>query len=206
MRGDVAGGQTAGIQRQNDLIDVGQPPLPLRHDHRLEVALTIPGHFDGDLTRVGQHRLGAFPVWELPRFRPSGSCLMPLWTSSGPDGPFLAGDGLSEQQRVELACDVSLEASQRFSLGLPLCNSSLQVSLRARIPAHARQGDPVDGRVGSSIAAAAEPASARVPRRRLDRAHTAQRRERPLRTQTIRIVTDGDQQRGRGVGPKPVTV
>jgi hypothetical protein len=31
MRRNVAGGQTAGIQRQHDLIDVGQPPLPLGH-------------------------------------------------------------------------------------------------------------------------------------------------------------------------------
>jgi hypothetical protein len=62
MRRDVTGGQPAGIQRQNDLIDAGQPALPLRHNHRLEAALAIPGHRDGDLTRVGQHRLGAFPV------------------------------------------------------------------------------------------------------------------------------------------------
>jgi hypothetical protein len=31
MRRDVAGGQPAGIQRQNDLIDAGQPALPLGH-------------------------------------------------------------------------------------------------------------------------------------------------------------------------------
>jgi hypothetical protein len=62
MRRDVAGGQTAGMQRQHDLIDAGQPPLPLGHDHRLEAAVAIPRHLDGDLTRVGEHRLGAFPV------------------------------------------------------------------------------------------------------------------------------------------------
>jgi hypothetical protein len=62
MRRDVAGGQTAGIQRQNDLIDAGQPPLPLGHDHRLEAAVAVPRYLHGDLTRVGQHRFGAFPV------------------------------------------------------------------------------------------------------------------------------------------------
>jgi hypothetical protein len=62
MRRDVAGGQTAGIQRQNDLIDAGQPALPLGHDHRLEAAVAVPRHLDGDLTRVGQDRFGAFPV------------------------------------------------------------------------------------------------------------------------------------------------
>ena len=62
MRRDVAGGQTAGIQRQNDLIDAGQPALPFGHDHRLEAAVAVPRYLDGDLTRVGQHRFGAFPV------------------------------------------------------------------------------------------------------------------------------------------------
>jgi hypothetical protein len=62
MRADVAGGQPAGIQRQHDLIDAGQPPLPLGHDHRLEAAVAVPRHVDGDLTGVGQHRFGALPV------------------------------------------------------------------------------------------------------------------------------------------------
>jgi len=62
MRRDVAGGQPAGIQRQHNLINAGQPALPLGHDHRLEAAVAIPRHFDRDLTGVGQHRLGAFPV------------------------------------------------------------------------------------------------------------------------------------------------
>ncbi len=54
---DVAGGQTAGIQRQHDLIDAGQSPLPLGHDHRLEAAVAVPRYVDGDLTRVGEHLL-----------------------------------------------------------------------------------------------------------------------------------------------------
>jgi hypothetical protein len=62
MCGDVAGGQPAGIQRQHDLIDAGQPPLPLGHDHRREAAVTVPRHIDGDLTGVGQHRFGTLPV------------------------------------------------------------------------------------------------------------------------------------------------
>ena len=36
--------------------------MPLSHDHRLEAALPIPRHLNGDLTGVGQDRLGAFPV------------------------------------------------------------------------------------------------------------------------------------------------
>jgi hypothetical protein len=53
MRGDVTGGQTAGIQRQHDLIDAGQPTLPHRHDHRLEAAIPIPRHRNLDVTGVG---------------------------------------------------------------------------------------------------------------------------------------------------------
>jgi hypothetical protein len=60
--GDIPGGQTAGIQRQHDLINAGQPALPFGHDHRLEAAISVPRHLDVDLTGIGQHRLGAFPV------------------------------------------------------------------------------------------------------------------------------------------------
>ena len=48
--------------RQHDLIDARQPALPLGHDRRLEAAVAVPWHLDRDLTGVGQHRLGAFPV------------------------------------------------------------------------------------------------------------------------------------------------
>jgi hypothetical protein len=62
VRGDVAGGQPPGIQRQHNLIDAGQPPLPLGHDHRLKGAVPVPRHLDINLTGIGQHRLGPFPV------------------------------------------------------------------------------------------------------------------------------------------------
>ena len=42
VRADLPGRQALGIQRQHDLIDAGQPPLPLAHDLRLERARPGP--------------------------------------------------------------------------------------------------------------------------------------------------------------------
>ena len=53
---------------EHDLIDPGQPALPLLHDHRLEGAVPVPGHLDLDLPGgLGQHRLGPGPVADVGR-------------------------------------------------------------------------------------------------------------------------------------------
>jgi hypothetical protein len=58
VRGDLAGGQALGIEREHHLIDPVEPALPLAHDLRLERAGTIPRDVDLDLASVlGQHRL-----------------------------------------------------------------------------------------------------------------------------------------------------
>ena len=70
VRGDLPGGQALGIQRQDDLIDPGQPPLPLLDDLRLERPVPVPGHLHLDLAgALGQHRLGPGPVTDVPRVR-----------------------------------------------------------------------------------------------------------------------------------------
>jgi hypothetical protein len=57
VRGDLTGRQALGRQRDHQLVDAGEPRLPLRNDLRLERALTVPGHRDLDLADLGQHRL-----------------------------------------------------------------------------------------------------------------------------------------------------
>src|SRR5215213_4594235 len=125
--------------------------------------------------------LARLPLRELPGSAPTGSCLMPLWMSSG------------LEQRIELSGDVALEAPQRFSFGLPLSDSALNIGRSARVPTHPGQRDAVDGRVSSPVPAPAEPAPAGVPRGCLDRADAAQRRKRCLGPQTVRVVTGSDQ-------------
>src|SRR4051794_34094093 len=105
---------------------------------------------------------------------------MPLWMSTGYRDAFWVGGGLVEEQWIELSGDVSLEAAQCRSFRFPFRDPSLQVGLGVGVPAQTGDRDAVDGGVGSPIAAAAESSPAGVPRRRLDRTDTAQRRERGL--------------------------
>jgi hypothetical protein len=65
---DLTGRQPAGIQRQHDLVDLGETPLTLLHDHRLEGTVAVSGDVELDLTRgVGQHRLRPGPVADVAR-------------------------------------------------------------------------------------------------------------------------------------------
>jgi hypothetical protein len=77
VRADLTGGHTPRAQAQHDLIDTGQPALPLRHDLGGERAVPIPRHVDGNLTGAASVGtvLARLPLRELPRFRPTGSRL-----------------------------------------------------------------------------------------------------------------------------------
>src|SRR5262249_3814610 len=55
--GDLTGGQTRCAQRQDDLVDPGQPALSVRDDLRLEGGLGVAGHLDGDRPDLGEHGL-----------------------------------------------------------------------------------------------------------------------------------------------------
>jgi hypothetical protein len=60
-------GQTLGVQRDRDRIDIPQAPLPLGHDHRLERARAVPWDLDRNLAGgVGEHRLGSGAVTHDP--------------------------------------------------------------------------------------------------------------------------------------------
>jgi hypothetical protein len=54
---DVAGRHSPGIQRQDHVIDLAEPPLSLRHDPRLKGAITIPGNTEPDRPGRRGHRL-----------------------------------------------------------------------------------------------------------------------------------------------------
>jgi hypothetical protein len=70
MRRDLTRRQPLRIQRQNDLIHPGQPPLPLLHDLRLERPRPVPRHIDLHVTAaVRQHLFGTGPVADVPAAR-----------------------------------------------------------------------------------------------------------------------------------------
>jgi hypothetical protein len=50
VRLDVAGGQAAGVERQDHLVDLPEAPCPLGHDLRLEGAIPVARHVDRDRT------------------------------------------------------------------------------------------------------------------------------------------------------------
>ena len=57
-------------------VDIGQPPLTLLHDHRLERARPVPRHLNAHLTGgVGQHRLTARAVADVARPAIGDLCL-----------------------------------------------------------------------------------------------------------------------------------
>ena len=76
MRRDVRGGQAFGIEGQHHLVDVGQAPLPLLHQLRLEGAVPVLRDVDLHLAGgVGRTVLDLVPLREFPRLRPAESCL-----------------------------------------------------------------------------------------------------------------------------------
>ena len=81
VRADLTRGQTLRIQRQDDLIDPGQPPLPLLDDLRLERPGPVPRHVDPDwAAAAGQHLLGPGPVADVPAARALACGIMLLIT------------------------------------------------------------------------------------------------------------------------------
>src|SRR5690606_4463038 len=54
---DLAGGQSFVAEREHDLVDAGQPPLPFAHDLRLETRVGVPRDVDLDRADLGEHRL-----------------------------------------------------------------------------------------------------------------------------------------------------
>ena len=67
---DLAGGQALGDQRDDQVIDPAQPPLPLGHDRRREAGIPVPRHRDLHRPHVGDHRLGPVPVAGVPAIPP----------------------------------------------------------------------------------------------------------------------------------------
>ena len=70
MRLHLPGGETLRGQRDHQLVDPGQPPLPLGDDLRLEGGVPVAGDVDLDRPDLGQHRLGSVPVAGVPAVAP----------------------------------------------------------------------------------------------------------------------------------------
>lgn len=68
MRGDLPGRHSFRMQRQDDLVDLGQPALPFLHDLRFECRVPITRHSDAHLARrVRDHRLTPAAVTHIRR-------------------------------------------------------------------------------------------------------------------------------------------
>ena len=59
---NVASGRPAGVQRDDLLVESGEPPLVLGDQRRLKAALAIPRNRQLELAAVGEHRLRARAV------------------------------------------------------------------------------------------------------------------------------------------------
>ena len=70
MRGHLPGGQPLGHQRDDQVIDPGQPALPLTDQLRLETASPVPRDTELHRTDVGEHGLGAVAVAVVVRADP----------------------------------------------------------------------------------------------------------------------------------------
>ena len=71
MGADLPGGQSLGIQRKHDGVDIARAALPLLHDRRVEAAHPVPRNLDLHRAAVvGQHRLGARAIAGVPGVLP----------------------------------------------------------------------------------------------------------------------------------------
>ena len=116
VRTDLPGRQTLGIQRQHDLIDTVQPPLPFAHDLRLERAGTISRRLDLDRAAVlGEHRLGSSAVADVAR--PGAGRVVLLITQVL--GHLLVQSRLDHRLRQQLEQTVPPGQRQALLLGQP---------------------------------------------------------------------------------------
>ena len=63
---DFPGREPLRAQRQHDLVNTGQPALPLLHDLRIERRAGVPRHVDLHRPDLGQHGLRAGAVAGVP--------------------------------------------------------------------------------------------------------------------------------------------
>jgi hypothetical protein len=57
-------------KRDDHVLDPGQPPLPFRHDFRLEAGIPVPRHRDFCRPRLGDDRFRPVPVPRIPGITP----------------------------------------------------------------------------------------------------------------------------------------
>jgi len=76
VRGDIARGESAAVEREDLVVEPLKAALALANDLRLKAPVTIARRVDPDLPMLGDQRLGGRPVACVPR--PSGRLLMRL--------------------------------------------------------------------------------------------------------------------------------
>src|SRR6187200_3262343 len=64
---DVAGREPAGVERQDHLVDLPEPPRPFRHDLRLERAIPVARHVDRDRSIRSGNRLASTAITGVAR-------------------------------------------------------------------------------------------------------------------------------------------
>jgi hypothetical protein len=71
MRGNLPVRQPLRRQRNHQIINTGQPPLPLGHNHRLKRGLPIPRHVNLHRPSLPQHRFRPGPIPRIPPIAPN---------------------------------------------------------------------------------------------------------------------------------------
>ena len=108
------------------------------------------------------------------------------------------------QVRVDLPCDVALQAADDLGLGLSFFRAAFDVGAGGRVGAHPGEHDPPQGMVGLPVTAGVEPVPGDFPRRRRDGRGGAQVRPGGLAAQPLGVVSRRDEQQRRGVRPDSV--
>jgi hypothetical protein len=96
VRGNLTMGQPLRRQRDHQIINSGESPLTLAHDHRLKRALPIPGH-------LNLHR--ASRTGEVAYSTVASSCVITVYVTT-PGAPNLGGDlGCGDGVIAQGVCD-----------------------------------------------------------------------------------------------------
>jgi hypothetical protein len=71
--------------------------------------------------------------------------------------------GSSAQVRIDLTCDVTLQAAADLGLGLSFLQAAFDVGAGGRVGTHPGERDPPQGMIGLPVAAGVEPVAGDFP-------------------------------------------
>jgi hypothetical protein len=121
------------------------------------------------------------------------------------DAPMSRGAGqmaqIRQEQGVQLAHDVALEAALDFFERQALSRPASHILPRARITPHSDHGDSPKRIVRGAVAAPVQAMARRLSRRGLQRAHTAERSQGGFTLQSVWVVARHADQHGGSLRP-----